>query len=152
MYSYRRYWVEISVPVILLYGRFYFLAAFIQSIGIVFIESKLHTFILTPWSAPFSISFVTTSVWPFSSCRRKNNDLNILCQLIIRRLLFFVTFHCPIYLKKVKAQNTLMEVTKSSIKPFHALLNILHAVANLNQKSFHCVQCITIKLEKMYIM
>ena len=153
MYSYRRYWVEISVPVILLYGRFYFLAAFIQSIGIVFIESKLHTFVLTPWSAPLSSSFVTTSVWPFcaarwsgvqSSCRRKNNDLNILCQLIIRRLLFFVTFHCPIYLKKVKAQNTLMEVTKSSIKPFHALLNILHAVANLNQKSFHCVWRITI--------
>ena len=98
--------VEISVPVVLLYGGLYFLAPFIQSIGIVFIESKLHTSSLTPWSAPLSSSFVTTSVWPFcaarwsgvaSTCRRKNNDLNILCQLLIRCLLFFVTFHCPIY-------------------------------------------------------
>ena len=106
MYSYRMYWVEISVPVVLLYGRLYFLAAFIQSIGIVFIKSKLNTFVLTPWSAPLSSSFVTTSVWPLSAARwsgvqsnwrRKNNDLNILCQLLITLHLFFVTFHCPIY-------------------------------------------------------
>ena len=36
MYSYRMNWIEISVPVVLLYGRLHFLAAFIQSIGIVY--------------------------------------------------------------------------------------------------------------------
>ena len=153
MYSCRMYWVEISVPVVLLYGWLYFLAAFIQSIGIVFFESKLHTFPLTPWSAPLSSSFVTTSVWPLSAarwsgvqsyCRRKNNDLNIVSRLLFRHLLFFVTFHCPIYQRKDKAQNTVVEVCKSSVKPFHVLFFILHGVGNLNQKSVRCVRRITI--------
>ena len=50
-------------------------------------DCQLHTFSLTPWSAPLSSSFVTISVWPFnaarwsgvqSSCKRKNNDINTL--------------------------------------------------------------------------
>ena len=45
--------------------------------------------------------------------------------------------------KKINLK-TVIEATKSSIKPFHVLLNILHGVANLNQKSFRSVQRITI--------